>query len=235
MTIHRKGRDRALIVLGMLLGVGGWLVPQAGAEQDPAAGSPRGAAQPRAARVILVSDAVGDPGFTPDTAADSPTESSGAFDSPRGDLGSDADLAKPTARGRRRRLPPGAPSPADRLPDPLAGTPRIDPDATGIDAERAIATMLPPRTDTPGDWLAPLDPLHECGEPRALPPCVPPPPCHPADPPAPYDLVGVRGVASRGPIYRGPCAPRAATKHEGPWGWLHALHDRCVDAFYTPR
>ena len=74
----------------------------------------------------------------------------------------------------------GDATPADAAPDPLADTPRIDPSTTGADAERTLATMLPPRSDAPPDWAAPLEPLHDCGEPRALPPCVPPPPCHPA-------------------------------------------------------
>lgn len=121
------------------------------------------------------------------------------------------------------------------VPDPLAGTPRIDPATTGIDAERNLATMLPPRNDSPRDWHAPLEPLHDCGEPRALPPCLPPPPCHPAAPPVPYDLVGVSGVPSCGPIYRGPCAPRSAATHDGPFRWLHALHDRLFDLFYRSR
>ena len=120
-------------------------------------------------------------------------------------------------------------------PDPLAGTPRIDPATTGGDAERSLATMLPPRTDAPTDWHASLEPLHDCGEPRALPPCVPPPPCHPADPPSPYDLIGAGGVPSCGPIYRGPCAPRSAAAHEGPFRWLHALRDRLFDLFYRAR
>jgi hypothetical protein len=126
-------------------------------------------------------------------------------------------------------------APAAVAPDPLANTPRIDPATTGGDAERTLATMLPPRTDAWHDWQAPLEPLHACGEPRALPPCVPPPPCHPAAPPAPYDLVGARGVPSCGPIYRGPCAPRSATVHEGALRRLHALHDRVFDLFYRSR
>jgi hypothetical protein len=121
------------------------------------------------------------------------------------------------------------------VPDPLAGTPRIDPATTGVDAERNLATMLPPRNDSPLDWQAELEPLHDCGEPRALPPCVPPPPCHPAAPSMPYDLVGVGGVPSCGPIYRGPCAPRSAATHAGPFRWLHALHDRLFDLFYRSR
>ncbi len=130
--------------------------------------------------------------------------------------------------------PVAAPA-ANAVPDPLAGTPRIDPATTGVDAERSLATMLPPRNDSPLDWRAPLEPLHDCGEPRALPPCVPPPPCHPAAPPVPYDLVGVGGVPSCGPIYRGPCAPRSAGTHDGPFRWLHAVHDRLFDLFYRSR
>lgn len=127
---------------------------------------------------------------------------------------------------------PVAPLPADGTPDPLAGTPWVDPATSGVDAERALATMLPPRTDSPRDWQAPIEPLHDCGEPRALPPCVPPPPCHPSMPPAPYDLVGVRGEPSGGPIYEGPCAPRTGTHDDCPHPHVHRLSDRFFDAFY---
>lgn len=130
--------------------------------------------------------------------------------------------------------PPRAAASAARTDSP-AGKPPIDPATTGTDAERALARMLPPRSDSPRDWQAPLEPLHACGEPRLLPDCVPPPPCHPTAPPAPFDLVGARGVPTCGPIYRGPCAPRSATRHEGPWRWLRTFHDRLFDAFYTPR
>lgn len=123
----------------------------------------------------------------------------------------------------------------DRGPDPLAGTPRIDPAVTGGDAEEILATMLTPRTDSPADWHAPLEPLHFCGEPRALAPCVPPPPCHPALPPRPFDLVGKAGMPTAGPIYGGPCAPRSGTCPDGPLAPLHRVCDRLFDCFYTPR
>ena len=127
------------------------------------------------------------------------------------------------------------PAPLGRGPDPLAGTPRIDPAATGGDAEKILATMLPQRTDTSADWFAPLEPLHFCGEPRALAPCVPPPPCHPAQPPQPFDLVGQRGTPTCGPIYGGPCDPRSGTCHDGPLAPFHRACDRLFDRFYTPR
>lgn len=144
-----------------------------------------------------------------------------------------AEPAGPAA-GEAAASRPAAPA-AIAIPDPLAGTPRIDPATTGVDAERILATMLPQRSDAPHDWQPPLEPLHACDEPRALPPCVPPPPCHPAAPPRPYDLVGIAGVPSCGPIYRGPCAPRSARVHEGPFHWVHALHDRLFDLFYRSR
>lgn len=98
-----------------------------------------------------------------------------------------------------------------------------------------IEKLLPPRTDSMGDWFAPLEPLHHCGEPRLLPTCVPPAPCHPALPPRPYDLVGVDGAPTCGPIYRGPCEPRTGTRDNGPWPRLHRVHDRMFDWFYAPR
>lgn len=120
-------------------------------------------------------------------------------------------------------------------PDPLAGTPRIDPATTGPDAERILASMLPPRSDSPADWHAPFEPLHDCGEPRMLPPCVPPPPCHPALPPRPYDLVGVRGTPTCGPMYGGPCAPRTGSHDDGRLPRLHRVPDRFFDWFYRSR
>lgn len=140
----------------------------------------------------------------------------GAADAPR-----DAVLTRPAA--------------ADRLPDPLRGTERIDPAVTGPDAEAVLAKLLPPRTDTAADWRAPLDPLHYCGEPRLLPPCVPRPPCHPSLPPRPYDLVGVAGEPTCGPIYRGPCAPRSADRHSGPLKHARMAHDRLFDWFYRTK
>ncbi len=146
-------------------------------------------------------------------------------------------IASPVAGEEARPPGPGptasAPAPfreASRPPDPLAGTPKISPETTGVDAEKILARLTKPRTDTPADWTAPVEPLHQCGEPRALTPCVPPPPCHPSFPPQPFDLVGVAGTASCGPIYRGPCEPRAAASDAGPG--LHRLHDRLFDCFY---
>jgi len=117
-------------------------------------------------------------------------------------------------------------------PDPLRGTPAVKPDATGIDVSNRIGSLLPNRSDSPYDWHAPVEPLHQPCEPRALPPCVPPPPCHPSEPPEPYDLVGVAGCPTAGPIYRGPCEPRTGTPHQGPFAWCHRLYDRLFDHFY---
>lgn len=103
-----------------------------------------------------------------------------------------------------------------------------------VDASDTLAKLLPPRTDTLADWHAPLEPLHDCGEPRTLPPCVPPPPCHPSLPPQPFDLVGARGCPTCGPIYRGPCAPRTGTHDAGPRPRMHRVHDRLFDWFYAP-
>lgn len=188
--------------------------------------------------MLVGADAPGDPGFTPPSAADSPTESSGPFDAVRGDLGEDDDLSTSLRlRGRsRRQRPPEQTAPIDealeKIPDPLKDTPRMSPEKTGQAAEKVLAKMLPPRSDSWADWSAPLEPLHRCGEPRALPPCVPPPPCHPSMPPAPFDLVGVRGVPSCGPIYDGPCQPRTGTHDNAPHSHLHRLADRVFDAFY---
>lgn len=183
-------------------------------------------------------DTPGDPAAASPSAADSPTKSSGPFDAVRSDLGNDDDLSEQAAAQRRKRLERmseqqrKAADAADELPDPLQGTPRISPEATGQSAESVLSKMLMPRSDSWADWQAPLEPLHRCGEPRALPPCVPPPPCHPSAPPVPYDLVGVQGVPSGGPIYEGPCRPRTGTHDNCPHPHLHRLYDRFFDAFY---
>ena len=119
-----------------------------------------------------------------------------------------------------------------KLPDPLKDTPKISPEQTGQEASKLMAKMLKPRSDSWADWYAPLEPLHRCGEPMALSPCVPPPPCHPSMPPAPYDLVGVQGVPSGGPIYEGPCRPRTGTHDDCPHPRIHRVYDRFFDAFY---
>lgn len=125
-----------------------------------------------------------------------------------------------------------AETPVEKTPDPLRGTPLIRPETTGVDAMKVLATMLPGRSDSPYDWYAPVEPLHAPCEPYALPPCVPSPPCHPSEPPHPYDLVGVRGVPTGGPIYRGPCEPRTGSHDHCRFAWYHRLHDRFFDCFY---
>ncbi len=138
------------------------------------------------------------------------------------------------------------PQPADRPidepsvatslnPDPLANTLPIRPEVTGPSAKSELAKILPPRTDSPLYWRAGLEPLHDCGEPRWLPPCIPPPPCHPSCPPQPFDLIGVDGMPTRGPRYRGPCCPRTGTHDDGPLPRLHRVHDRAFDWFYRTK
>lgn len=105
--------------------------------------------------------------------------------------------------------------------------------ATTVD--EILAWTLPPRSDRPQDWLAGAEPLHRCGEPRWIEPCIPPPPCHPSHPPAPWDLLGVAGDPTCGPIYAGPCCPRTGSHDGGPHPTLHRLHDRLFDAFYRSK
>lgn len=186
----------------------------------------------RVPRLIALAgvDSPGDPGFTPSSAADSPAESSGPFDATRGDVGEDDDIGNSSRQARRRAAEREAV--AGRVPDPLRGTPHLSPDATGKDAMTILAKMLPGRSDSPYDWYAPVESLHEGCEPYALPPCVPPPPCHPSEPPQPYDLVGVHGTPTGGPIYRGPCAPRTGTHDHCRFAWYHRFSDRLFDCFY---
>lgn len=107
----------------------------------------------------------------------------------------------------------------------------VPPDAT---AKSLLDELVPGRTDSPTDWYAPLERLYFCGEPRILCPLVPPPPCHPAQPPAPYDFVGVAGSPTGGPLYEGPCKPRAGSRDHCRWPTLRRLHDGFVDRFYSP-
>lgn len=101
-----------------------------------------------------------------------------------------------------------------------------------VNVELLLSKMLPPRSDAPSDWDAAAPCLHQPGEPRFLPPCIPPAPCHPAYPPHPSDLVGVFGCPTCGPRYRGPCEPRLGTHDHGRLPRLHALGDAAFDAFY---
>jgi hypothetical protein len=101
--------------------------------------------------------------------------------------------------------------------------------------DEILALTLPPRSDRAGDWQAGIEPLHRCGDPRWIEPCIPLPPCHPAFPPHPYDLVGVVGDPTCGPIYRGPCCPRSGTHDDGPWPRVHGAYDRLFDAFYRTK
>lgn len=161
--------------------------------------------------------------------------------------GSDAPRA--TAQGGRSA---GTPAPAPPQTPPrarpsmnsagrIAGS-SLDVEKAAIDKVTAATTVdeilawtLPPRSDRPQDWLAGAEPLHRCGEPRWIEPCIPPPPCHPSHPPAPWDLLGVAGDPTCGPIYAGPCCPRTGSHDGGPHPTLHRLHDRLFDAFYRSK
>ncbi len=111
----------------------------------------------------------------------------------------------------------------------------IDGVTTKTSIDEILARALPLRSDRAGDWLAGSEPLHQCGEPRWIEPCIPLPPCHPSHPPHPYDLVGVAGDPTCGPIYRGPCCPRTGTHDDGPLPRLHWVNDRLFDAFYQAK
>ncbi|MEI8227331.1 MAG: hypothetical protein WCH77_03590 [Planctomycetota bacterium] len=234
---------RRWLEIACLLWAAAWVLPIGAADPLPLAPE---ALAPEAAlslpitvprrvpRMIALTgvDTPGDPGSTPPSAAASPAESSGPFDIPRGDVGEDEDILTPSGRRRTAAQRELDALPIGSIPDPLRGTPLIAPEVTGRDAAEVLAKMLPGRSDSPYDWYAPVEPLHVGCEPYALPPCVPPPPCHPSEPPQPYDLVGVRGVPSGGPIYRGPCNPRTGTHDHCHFAWYHRLHDRCFDCFY---
>lgn len=100
----------------------------------------------------------------------------------------------------------------------------------------AVSPHAVPAAEMPAErWAAPEECLYRRGEPRVLAACVPPPPCDPSKPPNPYDLVGVAGVPTCGPIYRGPCEPRTGSHDDLHfWRW-HRAWDRLFDLFYTAK
>jgi len=141
-----------------------------------------------------------------------------------------ANAAKGTSRPERRAVTTGL---GDR--SLAAEKAAIDGVTTKTSIDEILARTLPLRSDRAGDWLAGSEPLHQCGEPRWIEPCIPLPPCHPSHPPHPYDLVGVAGDPTCGPIYRGPCCPRTGTHDDGPHPRFHRVSDRLFDAFYKTK
>lgn len=120
--------------------------------------------------------------------------------------------------------------------------PRLSPDADAVERQTVerqtvalLDRLLPPRSDATDDWSTGSACLHGPGEPRWITPCIPGPPCDPSRPPHPFDLVGVRGAPTAGPVYRGPCAGRVGTHDCGPAPRLHRVPDALFDRFYRPR
>ena len=144
------------------------------------------------------------------------------------------------ARSDAPKSPSG--SPATRLLPSGGGQTTLAAEKAAIDKvsakttiEEILSVTLPPRSDSSADWSAGPEPLHRCCEPRWIEPCIPLPPCHPSLPPHPFDLVGVAGEPTDGPIYRGPCCPRTGSHDDGAWSHLHRVHDRFFDAFYRTK
>lgn len=171
-------------------------------------------------------------------ATDGPPPAKDGDVKPKGDTAgmttSAARSAERTETPSKRRSPPDT-NPI-RGPSSLAteraAMEKVTPKTT---IDEILSATLPGRTDRPVDWRAGPEALHRCGEPRWIEPCIPPPPCHPSLPPHPLDLVGVPGDPTDGPIYRGPCCPRAGSHDDGALSGLHRLHDRFFDAFYAPK
>ena len=107
----------------------------------------------------------------------------------------------------------------------------VPPDAT---AESLLNELIPRRSDAISDWNPQPDSLYQCGEPRILCPIIPPPPCHPTKPPFCFDLIGDTGAPTRGPLYNGPCCPRAGSRDDCRWPVARHIHDTFVDYFYSP-
>ena len=141
----------------------------------------------------------------------------------------------------------GANATADTGASPASGTaaaktaaaslPRLSPDSVTVERQTValLDRLLPPRSDADDDWSAGSACLHGPGEPRWITPCIPGPPCDPSRPPHPFDLVGVRGAPTAGPVYRGPCAGRLGSHDCGPAPRLHRVPDALFDRFYRPR
>jgi len=142
-----------------------------------------------------------------------------------------AVLVAGQARAEQAAGPRGIPDPARRSAQRPAPLPTVA-DASDAEIDALIEKIVPARSDTPADWMAGPVLMYRHGEPRMLPPCIPPAPCHPAYPPHPADLVGARGLPTCGPRYRGPCQPRLGTHDDSPLPRLHALCDAAFDAFY---
>ena len=107
----------------------------------------------------------------------------------------------------------------------------VSADAT---AESLLNELVPRRSDTLSDWHPQSDRLYQCGEPRILCPIIPPPPCHPTQPPFHFDLIGDIGTPTGGPLYNGPCCPRAGSRDDYRWPVARRIHDTFVDYFYSP-
>lgn len=178
----------------------------------------------RAAACLLVAWLVARPGTAGGADAPAPARTPGG-----GAAGSGAAPPSPRAR-------PSMNSTRQHAGASLAGEKAaVDTITAATTIDEILAWTLPPRSDRARDWLAGAEPLHRCGEPRWIEPCIPPPPCHPSFPPAPWDLLGVAGDPTGGPIYAGPCCPRTGSHDAGPHPTLHRLHDRLFDAFYRPK
>ena len=100
--------------------------------------------------------------------------------------------------------------------------------------ESLLSELVPQRSDSPSDWQTHSDALYRCGEPRILCPTVPPPPCHPTQPPMQFDLIGVTGTPTHGPLYDGPCCPRAGSRDGCPWPAARHIRDAFTDYIYSP-
>lgn len=141
-----------------------------------------------------------------------------------------------SAERRTERAPAAAPPPARTTGNGGASTGgTLDAARVERETEAILARLLPPRSDAALDWGAGSSCLHAPGDPRWLTPCVPGPPCDPSLPPHPFDLVGIRGAPTGGPIYAGPCAPRTGSHDCGPAPRLHRVHDWMFDRFYRAK
>lgn len=240
MTILPQGRCFAVTTAAW---VAAWaLMASPTGAQSPEPSAPGGAAKPRATdgwRQKARQDAPAAAGAT------SETDAAAAKRAPNPALPK-ADGAKEAASSpATKRADPETKSadPAERRAVTAGSGDRslaaekaaIDSVTTKTSINEILARTLPLRSDRPGDWLAGAEPLHACGEPRWIEPCIPLPPCHPSHPPHPYDLVGVAGDPTCGPIYRGPCCPRTGTHEDGPLPRLHWVNDRLFDAFYRAK
>ncbi|MBT6054628.1 MAG: hypothetical protein HOH16_04260 [Planctomycetaceae bacterium] len=93
--------------------------------------------------------------------------------------------------------------------------------------------VVPQRSDSPSDWQTHSDARYRIGEPRILCPTVPPPLYHPTQSPSQFDLVGITGIPTHGPLCNGPCYRRVGSRDGAPWPIARHIQNAFTNYFYS--